>query len=230
MAAGDPGTQHQAVLQIRLLEKLSTSIDKLGAVIAGAGRGGSGAGGPGGRPAARGSASILDSARKNAGDLFAGRALGGGAAGLAAAGAATGVAALAATTATLAAGGALQASRGGSFSAGVTGAGVDIASKIPFFGEWLGAAPVKRVTEGAISDMNAATNDVARFAPGAVTPRVRAFLAKQAQQQNVNVEADRQANQTALIEMQYGGGVFGVLRQANTIHQMVVQAGHQIHQ
>lgn len=226
MAASDPGTQHQAVLQIRLLEKLSTSIDKLGTTLANVGRGGgsSGAGG------ARGSASILDQARKGASDLFGGRAFGGGAAGLAAAGVASAGVAAAAIAAPVIAGGLVQANRGGSFSAGAVGAATSLAAGVPLFGELSGASAVERVTQGATSDMNAATNDVARFSPGAVTPRVRDFLARQAIQQNVNVEADRQANSVAINEQQYGRGVAGVLEQSRTINHMVVAAGYLQHQ
>lgn len=224
MAAGDGATQHQAVLQIRILEKLAASIDKLGGRLDGIGRGGSG----GAAAPARGG-SLIESARSGARDLFAGRAFGGGLPGLAAAGAASGLAAAAAIAAPILGGGFTQAGRGGSFTAGATGAATSLLANVPIIGELTGASAVERVTQGATSDLNAITNDVARFAPSAVTGRVRSFLARQAIGQNVNVEADRQANQTLVNELQYGRGVSGVLEQAKTINQMVVAAGYQQH-
>lgn len=225
MAAGDAATQHQAVLQLRLLEKLAGSMDRLGGKLDSLGRGGGARGGGG--PAIP--SSILDRARGATNNLFAGRALGGGLAGLAAAGAATAAVGAAAIAAPIVSGGLIQQNRGGTFGAGATGAAVDLVAGIPLIGELTGASAVQRVTEGATSDINAATNEVARFAPGAVTGRVRAFLARQAIQQNVNLEADRQANAAAITQAQYGRGVAGVLEQARTINHMVVAAGYQQH-
>lgn len=224
MAAGDAATQHQAVLQIRLLEKLAGSMDKLSGKLDSIGRGGGAGGRGGGGPAVP--SSLLDRARGATSNLFAGRALGGGVAGLAAAGAATAAVGAAAIAAPMISGGLIQSSRGGTFGAGALGAGVDLAAGVPLFGEYSGAAAVQRVTQGATADMNAATNDVARFAPGAVTPRVRAFLARQAIEQNRNMEVDRQANATLVNEQQYGRGLNGVLEQARTINHMVQAAGY----
>lgn len=225
MATGDGATQHQAVLQIRILEKLAASIDKLGGRLDGIGRGS--AAGTGGAPARGGS--LIDAARTGARDLFAGRALGGGLPGLAAGLGASAIAAGAALAAPIIGGGLTQASRGGSFTAGATGAATSLLAGVPILGELSGASAVERVTQGAASDLNAITNDVARFAPSAVTGRVRSFLARQAIGQNVNLEADRQANQTLVNELQYGRGVSGVLEQAKTINQMVTAAGYQQH-
>lgn len=225
MTTANPATQHQAVLTIRILEKLSGSIDKLGARLENLGKGG---GGAAGGAASRGG-SIIDAARTGARDLFAGRAFGGGLPGLAAAGAATLAVGAAGVAAHAVSGGVLQAHRGGSFGAGATGALTGLAAGIPLVGELSGASAVERVTEGATADLNAITNNIARFAPQAVTGRVRNFLARQAIAQNMNVEADRQANQTLVNELQYGRGISGVLEQAKTINQMVVAAGYQQH-
>lgn len=229
MAGGDAATQHQAVLQLRLLKKLSGSMDKLSSQLdsIGGGRGGGGGGGARGSGAAVPS-SLLDRARGASSNLFAGRAFGGGVAGLAAAGAATAAVGAAAIAAPVVGAGLLQAQRGGTFGAGATAAGIDLAAGIPLVGELSGAAGVQRVAQGATADMNAITNEVARYDAGSVTGRVRAFLAKANVRQNMNIEADRQANATAVNEAMFGRGG-NVAEMIKTINHMVTAAGFQQH-
>ncbi len=225
MAAGDAATQHQAVLQLRLLEKLASSMDRLGSKLDSVGRGGGGG--------ARGSgaavpSSLLDRARSATNSLFAGRAFGGGLAGLGAAAGATAAVGAAAIAAPIVGEGLLQAQRGGSFAAGAGRAGIDLAAGIPIVGELTGASAVQRVAQGATADMNAITNEVARYDPGAITGRVRRFLIDKKIQQNVNIEADRQANAAAVNEAMFGRGG-NVSEMIKTINHMVTAAGFQQH-
>lgn len=226
MAAGDAATQHQAVLQIRLLERLAGSMDRLGSKLDSVGRGGGG-----GRVVGSGAAvpsSLLDRARGATNSLFAGRAFGGGLAGLGAAAGATAAVGAAAIAAPVIGEGMLQAQRGGSFAAGATRAGIDLAAGIPIVGELSGAGAIQRVAQGATADLNQITNEVARYDPGAITGRVRGFLTQAKVRQNMNIEADRQANAAAVNEAMFGRGG-NVPEMIKTINHMVTAAGFQQH-
>ena len=142
--------------------------------------------------------SALVRGRGALGNIAAGRALGGGLRGAAAAGALGIAGAAAAGGIALAGAGAVEASQGGTFGGGAARAALAGAAKIPILGELTGAAPAARIAQGVQGDLNAVTNQVARFAgAGAVTPRARQFLARTLTEQNKNVEADRQANKAA---------------------------------
>ena len=144
--------------------------------------------------------SLLARGTSRIGDVAKGRAFGGGAAGLAASaglGLAGGVAGLAGQ-------GLVAASQGGTFSGGAARSALGAAAKIPILGELSGAAPAARIAAGAQTDLNQITNQVARFAgAGAVTPRIRGFLARTLSEQNKNIEQDRQAN-TAAVNAELG--------------------------
>lgn len=108
---------------------------------------------------------------------------------LAAAGAAAG----------LVAGGITAEARGGNFAHGVQRTALNALAAIPVLGDLTGARSGRDILRGAEGDINATTNQVARFGGAkAVTPEVRAYLAREFVRQNKNVEEDRRMNEAAI--------------------------------
>jgi len=102
--------------------------------------------------------------------------------------------------------------RGGSFSAGFERSAISLLAKVPIFGELRGAAGLNRQAQGAESDLNAITNQIAKVAgPDAISGRVRNLLANRATVQNANLEQDRQRNSVAAnqaAQNRNGGSLF----------------------
>ena len=117
-----------------------------------------------------------------------------------------GLAGLAATGLGIASAGLVEASQGGTIGGGAARSALSGVAGIKTLGigELTGAAPAQRIVAGTQNNLNAITNQVARFAgAGAITPKVRAFLAQTQAEQNKNIEADRQRN-TAATSAQLG--------------------------
>lgn len=210
------------------IDRLAKAVDALSQKIGGGGAGGGRGGGPG--VAGLATRGLLSGGRAIAGGLSSGLGLGaipgGGLAGLALGG----LKAAADLAVPIVGGGLVQSARGGSFGTGAVGAVNSIAASIPIIGELSGAAGVERVTKGALADLNEATGNVARFAGvGAISPGVRQMLGQQFRRQNVNLEANRQANEVLTNELSFGNGISGVLDTAKTINHMVVRAGYRQH-
>lgn len=159
-------------------------------------RGGGPGGARGGLPGATGGAPGASGGRKARGGL-AGR-LGNVASLAKAAGPlalAAGGAAVAGSVASAVGKGVISATRGGDFGASLARTAVNAVSKIPFIGEFTGAAESVRVLEGAESDLNAATSQAARIlGPGAITNAARELVGRRQVQENTNLELDRQVN------------------------------------
>lgn len=174
--------------QTQLLERMVKSLEALEK----AGTGGNSAGSRAQAASKKEESSLLVRAQKRVADVAKGRAFGGG---LAGAGASFGLAA-GVGAAGLVGQGLVAASQGGTFGGGVARAGLGALASVPILGELSGAAPADRIASGTESDLNALTNNVARFA-GPLNPKVRETLAANFAQQNKNIEADRQANTAA---------------------------------
>lgn len=212
--------------QEKLLEQIARSLERLE-------RQGAKAGGGRALQAPSGDG-LFARAQKSALDLSAGRAFGGGIAG-GLAGGAVGVAGSAigaGVSAAAQAGGAglVSAFQGGTFGGGVARSLQQQLAGVPVLGELAGAAPAERVLAGTQGDLNALTNQVARFAgAGAITPQVRRMIAGQLRGQQENLERDRQANaaetaaQLPNVAGDIGGGSTAILGKLQEILDAMVR-------